>query len=508
MRTKKSIRNAIVSMIMNVIMILIGLVSQKIFLHILGTEYLGISGLFSNIISMLGIVELGIGPAIIYNLYRPIKENDTVKIKALINFYKKVYNIIAALIFILGILLIPILPYILKDVNIPENITLIYILFLTDTFVSYLAAYKQSILYANQENYIINIIHIAYLLVMNFSQLFLLYITKNYYLYLITKIICRALENIVISIVVVKKYPTFFIKNQEKIDSSTSKDILTRTKGLIFHKIGTFIVDGSDNIIISTFLGITTVGLYTNYSLILNAVTNLTTQVFSAITSSVGNLLVSVKKEKNYEVFKNIYFINFVIATVISVGFLCCIQPFISIWIGRKYLLSSAIAITLAINLYIKILSRTMNTFKEAAGIFYEDRYIPILQSVINIIVSILLSYCFGLAGVFIGTIVSNLLLHLYSYPKYVYKQLFSDNVASYFKIFIKYLLTFILILIICYLSTIFITVNSTLLQLLLNILISLILSIAIIIVIFKKTSQFIYCQNIGVSMINRGKKK
>lgn len=506
MRTKKSIRNATVSIIMNVIMILIGLVSQKIFLHILGTEYLGISGLFSNIISMLAIVELGIGPAIIYNLYRPIKENDTVKIKALINFYKKVYNIIAILIFILGILLIPLLPYILKDANIPENIVIIYILFLTDTFVSYLAAYKQSILYANQENYIINIIHIVYLIVMNFSQLFLLYLTENYYLYLITKIICRLLENVVISLVVLKKYPIFFIKNQEKIDSSTSKDILTRTKGLIFHKIGTFIVDGSDNIIISTFLGIKMVGLYTNYSLILNAVTNLTTQVFSAITSSVGNLLVSVNKEKNVEVFKNIYFINFVMATIISVGFLCCIQPFISIWIGKKYLLSSFIVITLAINLYIKILSRTMNTFKEAAGIFYEDRYVPILQSVINIIVSILLSYCLGLAGVFIGTIVSNLLLHLYSYPKYVYKQLFSNGVISYFKNFIKYLFIFILILVICYLITFVVIVNNVFLQLLLNIIISLILSITIIVVAFRKTSQFIYCKNLGVSMINRKK--
>lgn len=506
MRTKKSIRNATVSIIMNVIMILIGLVSQKIFLHILGTEYLGISGLFSNIISMLAIVELGIGPAIIYNLYRPIKENDTVKIKALINFYKKVYNIIAILIFILGILLIPLLPYILKDANIPENIVIIYILFLTDTFVSYLAAYKQSILYANQENYIINIIHIVYLIVMNFSQLFLLYLTENYYLYLITKIICRLLENVVISLVVLKKYPIFFIKNQEKVDSSTSKDILTRTKGLIFHKIGTFIVDGSDNIIISTFLGIKMVGLYTNYSLILNAVTNLTTQVFSAITSSVGNLLVSVNKEKNVEVFKNIYFINFVMATIISVGFLCCIQPFISIWIGKKYLLSSFIVITLAINLYIKILSRTMNTFKEAAGIFYEDRYVPILQSVINIIVSILLSYCLGLAGVFIGTIVSNLLLHLYSYPKYVYKQLFSNGVISYFKNFIKYLFIFILILVICYLITFVVIVNNVFLQLLLNIIISLILSITIIVVAFRKTSQFIYCKNLGVSMISRKK--
>ena len=183
MRTKNSIRNATVSVIMTILMSLIGLIAQKIFIDILGTEYLGISGLFSNIISMLGIVELGIGPAIIYNLYRPIKEKNLEKVKSLVFFYRKGYLCVAFAILGLGLLIIPFLPYIMKDVSIPENVIVIYILFLVDTFVSYLIAYKQSILYANQENYIINIVHIGYLVVMNFLQLLFLYITHNYYSY-------------------------------------------------------------------------------------------------------------------------------------------------------------------------------------------------------------------------------------------------------------------------------------------------------------------------------------
>ena len=176
MRTKNSIRNATVSIIMTILMSLIGLIAQKIFINILGTEYLGISGLFSNIISMLGIVELGIGPAIIYNLYRPLKENNLEKVKSLVYFYKKCYSFVALAILGIGVLIIPFLPYIMKGVTITENVAIIYILFLLDTFVSYLAAYKQSILYANQENYIINIIHIGYLVIMNFLQLLFLYL--------------------------------------------------------------------------------------------------------------------------------------------------------------------------------------------------------------------------------------------------------------------------------------------------------------------------------------------
>ena len=170
MRTKNSLRNAIVSIVMTVLTSLVGLIAQKIFINILGTEYLGISGLFSNIISMLGIVELGIGPAIIYNLYKPIQEKDTEKIKSLVHFYKKGYLVIAFAILGIGLLIIPFLPYIMKDVTISENIVVIYVLFLMDTFASYLIAYKQSTLYANQENYIINSIHIIYIIIPNINS--------------------------------------------------------------------------------------------------------------------------------------------------------------------------------------------------------------------------------------------------------------------------------------------------------------------------------------------------
>ena len=191
MRSKVSIKNAIVAIMTNIVTVLIGFIAQKVFAVTLGQEYLGINGLFSNIVSMLGIVELGIGSAIIYNLYKPIAEDDKEKIKSLMNFYKKTYRIIALCIFVLGVCVMPFLTSIVGEVHIAESLYLLYFLYLLDTIASYLLTYKRSILYANQSTYIVNIVHIIYLLVMNILQMIFLFTTKNYIVYLIIKILCR-----------------------------------------------------------------------------------------------------------------------------------------------------------------------------------------------------------------------------------------------------------------------------------------------------------------------------
>ena len=273
MRTKNSIKNIIVALILNLMSIIIGLISQKVFISSLGTEYLGINGLFTNIISMLGIVELGLGSAIIYNLYKPVADNNKEQIKSLMHFYKISYRIIAIIVMFIGLLIIPFLELIVKDANISENLIIIYLLFLTDIVCSYLLTYKRSILYAYQKNYIINIVHIGYLLCMNLFQILILIYTKNYYLFLIIKIAARIVENVILTKIANKLYPILLEKDVTLLDAKTKDDIFTKIKALLLHKIGGFVVLGSDNIIISAFLGIKTVGLYSNYSMIINAVT-------------------------------------------------------------------------------------------------------------------------------------------------------------------------------------------------------------------------------------------
>ena len=339
MRSTNSIKNAITAVVSNIVTILIGIVSQAIFIKTLGAEYLGINGLFTNIVSMLGIVELGIGSAIIYNLYEPIAKDDTEKIKSLMNFYKKSYRIIAVIVFIIGMMVIPFLKNIVGNVSIGINIEFIYSLFIIDVVASYLLTYKRSILYANQKTYITNIVHIGYLIVMNTLQIVILLIAKKFIVYLIIKIICRILENVVITIIANRKYPYINEKNVKKIDKKTTKDIVKKVKGLIFHKVGSFVVLGTDNIIISKFLGVVTVGLYSNYNMIIQAVSNLFLQVFDSLTASVGNLLVENNCKKSYEIYKNMLMMNSILFTFATTEIICLIEPFIKVWIGEQYLL-------------------------------------------------------------------------------------------------------------------------------------------------------------------------
>ncbi len=508
MRTKNSIKNIIVALILNLISIIIGLISQKVFISSLGTEYLGINGLFTNIISMLGIVELGLGSAIIYNLYKPVADNNKKKIKSLMRFYKISYRIIAVVVTIIGLLIIPFLGLIVKDVNISENLIIIYLLFLTDIVCSYLLTYKRSILYAYQKSYIINIVHIGYLLCMNLFQILILIYTKNYYLYLIIKIIARIIENIVITKIANKSYPILLEKDVIPLDKKTKKDIFTKIKALLLHKIGGFVVLGSDNIIISAFLGVNTVGLYSNYSMIINVLVNLSNQAFSAITASVGNLLVTSNNKKTYSVYKNIFFANTWLAGFIAIGLLVCMDSFVNIWLGERYLLSTSVLLVLCINLYLQITRYTNNSFKEAAGIYYEDRFVPIIESVVNIVMSIVLLHYFGLAGVFMGTICSNLVLHLYSYPKFVYTRLFKKNYSDYYHNFFKNFIIVTLIGGITFCISRIIVFNNLFLNLFWNIFVCLLIPNVLFFAYYRKSSELSYYANLLSNILKKIKFK
>jgi O-antigen/teichoic acid export membrane protein len=272
--------------------IIIGLVAQRVFINTLGTEYLGINGLFTSIVSMLALAELGLGSAIYYHLYKPVAKNDSTKVRSIIDFYKKGYRLIAAAVFVLGLLFVPFLSAIVGNVNISESIYVIYLLFLFDVVASYLLIYKRAVLYVDQNSHIISSVHLVYLILLNALQIAILILTGNFYLYLIIKIVMRLAENVVLTHISNKKYPYLKGATTAKLDATTKADIYKKVRGLSYHKVASYIVMGTDNIIISVFLGVAVVGLYSNYLLVTTAILMLMGQAFTAITASVGNLLV------------------------------------------------------------------------------------------------------------------------------------------------------------------------------------------------------------------------
>ena len=480
-------------MLMSIVTIVVGLMAQRVFINILGTEYLGVNGLFTGIVSMLALVELGIGSAIYYHLYRPIADKDTIKVKSLVDFYKKGYRVIACAVFLLGICIIPFLDRVVGDVTISESIRLIYLLFLADIVFSYLLTYKRAVLYVDQNNHIISYVHLFYLVVLNILQVGALLLTGSFYVYLIIKIVMRIVENIILTIITNKRYPYLKDKAAVALDRSIKSDIYKKMRGLSYHKVGQFVVVGTDNIVISVFLGIATVGLYSNYLLVISAISMLMSQAFTAITASVGNLLTRAESSKSHEVYSRLQFGNFWLACFATTSLLVIMNNFISIWIGERYLLPIGVLVALSISMYLTLTRSTINSFKEAAGIFHEDRFIPIVESIGNIVFSLTLLHFFGLAGVFLGTAVSTLILHLFSYPKYVYKPLFKLSYGQYFLEYLKYSAAAVFIVSTTFLISRTIPQNNNMFTLIINMVLCLVIPNVLLFAIFSRSNEFKY---------------
>lgn len=434
MKTKYTFYNSVTNLIYYFITILLGIITRRTVIQILGIQYQGIDGLFNNVLSMLNIAELGIGTAIIYHLYEPLRVKNIDTIKALMQFYKKSYRTIALIVLGLGLLAVPFLKYIVTNNTTDYPLALIYIWFLADTVVSYLFTYKRSILIADQKNYVVTLCNILYQFLVKIGQVSILIITKNFICYLVIMVFARLIENILINSIANYKYPYLKEKQVQHLPSPILKDIKEKVSGAFCHKIGTFVVLGTDNILISRFLGLAVVGIYSNYFLVINAIQNICSQVLTAATASVGHMLTEKNCEKNFRIFNELQILNGGMVNCASAGIYCVATPFIAAVFGEKFTVSEFCIFVLALNFYVRGMRTVYSIFKDTAGILYEDRFIPIIESLVNIVVSIIFIHFFGLAGVFIGTITSSILLYVYTYPKFVYKKVLHHSIPEYYK--------------------------------------------------------------------------
>ena len=432
MKTKYTIYNSLIGLLYYGISVILNFINRKCLISVLGIEYQGINGLFSNVLSMLSIAELGIGITIIYHLYRPLAEQDVQMTKCLMAFYKKCYNVIALVVAGCGLLFIPFLPYFVPDYSLPQSLNQIYIWFLLDSVCSYLFTYKRSILIADQKNYIVTFCDMLYQFASKLGQVVVLLVTGDFILYLITMVVCRLAENILLNFLVMWKYPFLREKTADKLPAYILEDIKKKVKGTIFHKMGSFLVLGVDNILISKFFGLAVVGIYSNYQLIINTLKNVAVQFVTAATASVGHLLVEKDEEKIYSVFCQLQLLNAGIMNFAATGLFCVITPLIQFVFGETLIFSDLIVFVLALKFYVTGMRQVYAVFKETAGILYEDRFIPLIESALNVAASLVCLHFFGVVGVFIGTIISSLALFGYTYPILVYKGLLKRTVKEY----------------------------------------------------------------------------
>ena len=443
------LKNSASAVVGNVINILVKFALQKIFLNSLGLEYSGLNGILTNIIAALNIAELGVGIAVTYNMYEPIKKKQVETVRALMKFYKKAYDVIALIVVFAGVAVLPFLHLIVRDEISGTNIHFAYLLALFGAASSYLLSYRQSLLYAMQNGRITTNIQTIGNVIIAGLQATLLIFTKNYYLYLVAKIVIQLLENIFLYRIARHKYPEYCEKATSELDKGIEKDIYKKMRALFVHKASSFVIFGTDNIIISSFINVATVGLYSNYHMIISALETIFAQAIKALTPTVGHLLVDKDQAKNYKVFKKIRNINFLMAMASSVGLMALADLFVRLWIGEEYILPGYTLTILTVVHFQRVMRESFAVFKEAAGIYHEDRFVPVIESAINILTSVALVIWIGLPGVFIGTFLSSLVLWCYSYPKYIYKKLFGRTYKQYAAELLLHVIIFITVLVI-----------------------------------------------------------
>lgn len=430
-RTKKAIRNILTGLGNKIFLLFLTLISRKFFIEYIGVEYLGINGLFSNILMLLSMADLGFGVAMSYSFYKPLEENDTRKISALITLYRKIYNIIAVAVAILGLLMIPFLKYIVNLENNIEHLTLYYVVFLANTVFSYLMSYKQTILTADQKSYIVNNIKSVVNLLMVIAQILVVVIFHNYLLYIILQVVATIFNNLVLSYVASKKYP--YIKEKKQLEKKESLDIFNNMWSVFLYKFASTIMTSTDNIIISALLGTAIVGLYSNYLTITNNISQFIIIIFSSITASIGNLMVSSTAKSQFKVFKMLQMSSFVMSGIITVCLLTLFQDFIVVWIGTEYLLDDFTVYAIAFNTFFSVSMQPVWSYREASGLYCKTKYVMICTAIVNLILSILMGYMVGLWGIIVATTLSRVLTYFWYEPKLLYKIYFKEKVRVYY---------------------------------------------------------------------------
>lgn len=408
MRTKNTIMNVATAWLGQMLLIAVNLISRRYFLQILGAEYLGLNSLFANVLSLLSMAEMGVGSAINYSLYKPIANNDTIQICALMQLYKKVYAAIGIFILGVGSLLTPWAPSLVGKTDIPM-LGYVYILFVINTGVSYFYSYKASFLMACQKKYLFNINHYLWQLIMYIFQIYLLFLTGNYFVYLICQVLITLFENVTIAKITNKQFPFLKNKKKYKVSAEIITEIKRNTLATILSKIGSTLVTSTDNILVSKFIGIATVGIYGNYSVIRTALSNIIYQAMHATTASIGNLSVVGDSKRKFEIFNVLMLIAVWMYGwgAIGIGFL--LSPFISLLYGAQYVLDDKVVFLLAVLFYIEGCRQAFLVYIDAMGLYWHLKYKGIIEALINLVVSIILVIHLGLIGIFLGTLVSNI---------------------------------------------------------------------------------------------------
>ena len=406
-RTKNAARNIVFDGTLEMVNMLFPFVIRSVMLHCLGTEYLGLNGLFKSLLTFLNLAELGVGSAMVFSMYKPIAEDDTLTICALLRLYRTLYRIIGLAVAAVGLLLMPVLRNLIKgDLPAGMNLYILYLMNLGNTVMTYwLFAYKSSLLQAHQRRDVISKVSLAVRLTEYVLKILILVYTRNYYLYLSVQLLCQLAVNLLTAVCATKMYPRYVPEG--KLPKEKTLDIFRRVRDLFTSKLSATVFDAADTLVISAFMGLTVLALYQNYYFIITALRMMLVVVLNACMAGVGNKLVMESKEANYRDLEKISLLFLWVLGVSSSMLLCMYQPFIRVWMGEDNMLAVGLVFCFVVYYYSMGVNKLINMFKDAAGIWRVDRWRPLTAALVNLGLNLATVRWLGLYGVLLSSVFS-----------------------------------------------------------------------------------------------------
>ena len=434
----KNVKYAVVG---ELLLAVLKFLSRRVFVLLLGREYLGLNGLFADVLSMLSLAELGFSVSITYSLYRPVAQGDTEMIKSLVRLYRQVYRAVGLLVLAAGLSLTPFLGFFVKEM--PKdisNIPLIYVLNLVNASVSYFFAYKSTLLFVHQKKYIETSIRAAVSLAATAAQIGVLLLTRNYLYYLCLAIAATVVQNVAVGAEADRIFPYLREKEVRPLPAEILGEICRNVQAMLLHRIGTVAVFNTDNLLISKFVGVVSAGLYSNYMMIRGFLNLLINALFDAIAPGLGSLAATETEEHRRTAFRRLHFFSAWLFGWMSICLFCLYDPFIDIWLGEGYLLPKKAVLLIVLNFYVNSMRIPVNNTKGVLGLFGEDRYKSILEAVSNLAVSAVLAQRWGVEGIIAGTLISTLAFPFWWEPLVLYRRGLHSPADKYFADYLAHL--------------------------------------------------------------------
>lgn len=439
-RLENSARNVLVAWGGQIFSILLAFVSRGVFAYQLSMDYMGLENLFSNLLSVLALADLGVGTAITFSLYKPLAENDRAKVKALMRLFRKAYFIIGITIGLAGFAIAPFVQVFIKDAPDVPYLNFYFLMFVLNTAVSYFFSYKGSLIAADQKKYIVSLIQYGFQGLMSIAQIVVLIATQNYFLFLVCMLASTLIQNIIIARTANKMYPYILGKDADLVDKETVSQIKKNTFALVLHRIATIASTPTSSLILSSFVGIQSIAIYGNYMLVINSLGRVIDQTFDAVVASLGNLGVSETGERQYEVFQTAFFINAFLCAMVCVPLVCLFNSLVGeFWLGSDYLFPFSIVCLLVLLFYLKGMRSAALSFTSAYGLYWYTRWKAVIETIVLLSLSIFLVMKLEVAGVVLAGIISTSLVSSIYEGYMLFKHGFKRPSRFYFRKFYFY---------------------------------------------------------------------